>query len=207
MRASSANQISIFPTSTAFSHATSSRRAGNFFKILDCSLGLRMMTGAGRQLTVTHRAKLPAQRLLGDRDAELLVYPLRKIDQPPAYDTVDRRDRAALDHPHNRLALHIIEPRGLTWRFAVKQAGSTPRIEPHHPVPDDLQRHPANPRRLGAGRPIVNGRQRQKPPSLRAILRLPRERAQLRCLEVPAQRYWNRHDEPPSFATSESERN
>src|SRR5450759_4000307 len=53
---------------------------------------------------------------LGDRDTELLVYPLRKIDQPPAHDTVDRRDRAALDHPHNRLALHIIELRGLAWR-------------------------------------------------------------------------------------------
>ncbi len=115
------------------------------------------MAGSCRELAVTHRAKLPAQRLLGDRDAELLVYPLRKIDQPPAHDTVDRRDRAALDHLHNRLAVHIIEPRGLTWRFAVKQAGGTPRIKPHHPVPDDLQRHAANLRRLGAGRPIVNG--------------------------------------------------
>jgi hypothetical protein len=75
------------------------------------------------------------------------------------------------------------------------------------PAEADMQRHAANPRRLGAGRPIVNGRQRQKPPSLRAILRLPRKSAQLRCLEVPAQRYWNSHDEPPSFATNESERN
>jgi hypothetical protein len=95
----------------------------------------------------------------------------------------------------------------LTWRFAIKQAGSTPRIKPHHPVSDDLQRHAANLRRLGAGRPIVNGRQRQKPPSLRAILRLPRQSANLRRLEVPAQRHWNSHDEPPSFATNESEQN
>ena len=95
---------------------------------------------------------------------------------------MDRRDRAALDHPHNCLALHAIELRGLTWRFAVKQAGSPPRIEPHHPVPDDLQRHAANPSRLGAGRPIVNGRQRQKPPSLRAILRLP---TRARAAEMP----------------------
>ena len=91
-----------------------------------------MMAGSCRELAVAHRAKLPAQRLFGDRDAELLVDPLRKIDQPPAHHTVDRRDPAALDHPHNRLALHIIELRGLTWRFAVKQAGSPPRIEPHH---------------------------------------------------------------------------
>ena len=40
IRASSWNQISILPTSIAFSRATSSRRAGKFFKILDGSLGL-----------------------------------------------------------------------------------------------------------------------------------------------------------------------
>src|ERR1700687_4078749 len=117
---------------------------GTFFKILDGSLGLRMMTGSCRELAVTHRPKLSAQRLLGDRDAELLVYPLRKIDQPPAHDTVDRRDRAALDHPHNRLALHIIEPRGLTWRLAVDQTIRPKSIELDDPVPDDLQRHAAN---------------------------------------------------------------
>ena len=134
-----------------------------------------MMAGSSRELAVAHRAKLAAQCLFGDRDAKLLVDPLRKIDQPPTHDTVDRRDRAALDHLHNRLALYIIEPRGLAWRFAVKKAGSTPRIEPHHPVPNDLQRHAANPGRLSAGCPIVNSRQRQKSPSLWAILRLPRK--------------------------------
>jgi hypothetical protein len=36
---------------------------------------------------------------------------------------------------------------------------------------------------------------------------LPRKGAQLRRLEVPAQWYWNSHDEPPSFATNESEQN
>src|ERR1700676_302206 len=107
----------------------------------DGSRGGHMMAGSCRELAVAHRAKLPAQRLFGDRDAELLVYPLRKIDQPPAHDTVDRRDRAALDHPHNRLALHIIEPRGLTWRLAVDQTIRPKSIEPHHPVTDDLHRH------------------------------------------------------------------
>jgi hypothetical protein len=34
---------------------------------------------------------------------------------------------------------------------------------------------------------LEDGRQRQKSPGLRAILRLPRERAQLRRLEIPAQ--------------------
>jgi hypothetical protein len=71
---------------------------------------------------------------------------------------VDSRDRAALDHPHNGLALHIIELRGLAWRFAVKQAVGTPRIEPHHPVPDDLTSDAADLRRLGTRRTVVDRR-------------------------------------------------
>ena len=46
------------------------------------------------------------------------------------------------------------------------------RVELQHPVADDLQRHPADLRRLGPRRAIVNRRQRQKPPSLRPVLRL-----------------------------------
>jgi hypothetical protein len=42
------------------------------------------MARAGRQLAIAHGAQLPAERLLGDRDAALLEYPLRQIDQPPA---------------------------------------------------------------------------------------------------------------------------
>jgi hypothetical protein len=103
--------------------------------------------------------------------------------------------------------LHIIELRGLAWRFAVKQAGSPPRIEPHHPVPNDLKSDATDLRRLGARRTVIDRCNRQKPSSLRTILRLPRKTAQLRCLKVPAQRHRNSHDEPPSFATSESEQN
>ena len=37
---------------------------------------------------------------------------------------------------------------GLTWRLAVDQTVRPKSIEPHHPVPNDLQRHAANLRRL-----------------------------------------------------------
>ena len=79
-----------------------------------------MMTRAGRELAIAHGAQLPAERLLGDRDAELLEYPLRQIDQPPAHHAMDRRDWAALDHPRNGLALGVIELGGLARRFAVQ---------------------------------------------------------------------------------------
>ena len=52
---------------------------------------INMARRSCRELAVAHRAKLPAQRLFGNRDAELLVDPLRKINQPPAHYTVDRR--------------------------------------------------------------------------------------------------------------------
>ena len=80
-----------------------------------------MVARTGREFAVAQSAQLPAERLLGDGDAELLEYPLRQIDQPPAHDAVDSWDRTALDHPHNGLALRIIELRGLTRRFAVQE--------------------------------------------------------------------------------------
>jgi len=56
-----------------------------------------MVARSGREFAVAHSAQLPAERLLGDRDAEFLEDPLRQIDQPPAHHAMDRRDRAALD--------------------------------------------------------------------------------------------------------------
>src|SRR5262245_23251233 len=70
----------------------------SFFKILNRALRLRMVARSGREFAVAHGAQLPAERLLGDRDAEFLEDPLRQIDQPPAHHAMDRRDRAALDH-------------------------------------------------------------------------------------------------------------
>src|SRR5258707_5744411 len=114
---------------------------------------------------------------------------------------MDRRDRAVLDHQHNSLALGIIEPRGLAWRFAVKQAVRTACVEPQYPIPDDLKPDPADLRCLRALRTVINRRKSQKPPGLRPILRLPRQATQLHRLEIHAQRYRNRHGEPPAFAT------
>src|ERR1700704_1378929 len=133
--------------------------------------------------------------------AELLEDPLRQIDQPPAHHAMDRRDRAVLDHQHNSLALGIIEPRGLAWRFAVKQAVRTACVEPQYPIPDDLKPDPADLRCLRALRTVINRRKSQKPPGLRPILRLPRQATKLHRLEIHAQRYRNRHGEPPAFAT------
>src|SRR5215472_14090111 len=93
----------------------------SFFKILNRALRLRMVARSGREFAVAHGAQLPAERLLGDRDAEFLEDPLRQIDQPPAHHAMDRRDRAALDHAGDGPPLKVIELARLTRRLAVQE--------------------------------------------------------------------------------------
>ena len=157
------------------------------------------MARAGRQLAIAHGAQLPAERLLGDRDAALLEYPLRQIDQPPAHDAMDRRDRATLDHPGDHLALGVIELGGLPRRLAVQQSVGPASVEPQHPVPDDLQTDTADLRRLGARCTVIDRSKCQQAPSLRSILGLLRQPPQTRRVEISPKQYC--HGEPPSFAT------
>jgi hypothetical protein len=60
------------------------------------------MAGASRKLAIAHLAQHAAQRLLGDDDAEFLENPLPEIDDPPAHDPMNRRDRPALDERRER---------------------------------------------------------------------------------------------------------
>ena len=77
------------------------------------------MARTGRELSIAKGAQLAAQRLLGDRDAELLPNPLDEIDQAPAHDTVDGRDRALVDDTLQSLTLLVVEKRTGTWRLPV----------------------------------------------------------------------------------------
>jgi hypothetical protein len=47
--------------------------------MLDGPFSLGMMPGPGRELAIAHRTHLAAQRLQGDRDAELLRQSLPEI--------------------------------------------------------------------------------------------------------------------------------
>src|SRR5262245_42134286 len=95
------------------------------------------MARPGREFAVAHRPELPAERLLNDRDAEFLKYPLRQIDQPPAYHAMDRRDRTTFDHAGKCSAVAVVElgwlPRRLAvqetitrWRWPKRAARATP---------------------------------------------------------------------------------
>src|SRR4051812_40593153 len=72
-------------------------------------------------------------------------------------------------------------------------------LEPHHPVPHDLDRDPANPSRLRAACPVIDRGQGQQPSGLRAILGLTGNPTQCGGIEVRGER--TRHGDPPSFAT------
>ena len=135
-----------------------------FFKILDRAFGLSVMAGAGRKLAIAHLAQFAAERLLGDDDAEFLENPLAEIDDPPAHDPMNRRDRPALDERRERRAMRLIEPPLPARRLALDQAVRPLRVEPHHPVANDLKRHPANLRRLG-----TRSRRRKSPQGPEAV--------------------------------------
>src|SRR5262245_55014478 len=92
-----------------------------FFKILDRARRLSVVARPGREFAVAHRPELPAECLLGDRDAELLKYPLRQIDQPPAHHAVDRRDRPTFDHAGKCSPLTVVELGWLPRRLAVQE--------------------------------------------------------------------------------------
>ena len=168
-----------------------------FFKILDCALGLGVMAGASRKLAIAHLAQHAAECLLGDDDAEFLENPLPEIDDPPAHDPMNRRDRPALDERRERRAMRLIEPPLPPRRLALDQAVRPLRVEPHHPVANDLKRHPANLRRLGTARAVVNRRKGQKPSGLRPILRSFRRHPQRPCVIISPKTNRRRHGEPP----------
>jgi hypothetical protein len=81
--------------------------------------------------------------------------PTRQVNQPPAHNPMNGRDRAALNNLRESLALDIIQQGGLARRLTVEEPVWTSSIEPHDPVPYDLQRHSANPRRIAAAPAII----------------------------------------------------
>ncbi len=59
-----------------------------------------------------------------------MMEPPRQVDQPPANNAIDRRDRAAFNDLSKSLPLGIIQKGELARSLAVKEAVGTPGIEP-----------------------------------------------------------------------------
>src|SRR3546814_8422707 len=69
-----------------------------------------MVARPRRELDVAQLSQLPTHGRFIERHRELVVQPLHQVDQPPADNAVDCRDRTALDNLGERLPLGIIEP-------------------------------------------------------------------------------------------------
>jgi hypothetical protein len=151
------------------------------------------MARAGRELAIVHGPQLAAQRLLGDRDAELLPEPLDEIDQAPAHHAVDGRNGTLFDNRRQGLSVLIGEPRRGARRSAGEEAFRSPGVEAQHPIAHDLQRHTANLSRFSAGGPIIDRRQGQKAPGLIGIPRALRQSAELGGIKVGSERDGSGH--------------
>src|SRR6202453_4404855 len=132
--------------------------------IHDSRLVVFMMARSRRELSIAERAQFAAQDLFGDRDAILTEYPLRKIDQPPAHDAMDRRVRTSLDHGDERTPLVVIELRGMPGRLAVDQAIRPPEIKSQDPIANGLQPHAPEQSRVRARAAVINRDQRKQAP-------------------------------------------
>jgi hypothetical protein len=172
--------------------------------MLDRSLCLGMMARPSAELAITQSAHLATQRLPSDAEPELFPQPLAEIDQAPAHDAMDSRDRTALDHCRQRCAIFLdyagLPPR----RLAIDQAIRSFVVEPQHPVPNDLQTDIADPRSITATAAIIDRSQRQQPARLLRILGPACQPPQIRTSEVRPERYRCCHDEIPLFAMVKS---
>jgi hypothetical protein len=66
-----------------------------------------MVTRTGREPSVAQGSQLAAERLHGERDAELLEDPSAEIDKPPAHHTMERRDGSFVDDVGERRPMRI----------------------------------------------------------------------------------------------------
>ena len=87
---------------TGFYPAGGTPLRDGFFKSLNRSVDLGVMTRASGEFAVAHGAQFPAQGLPGDPHPERLKQPLRQIDKTPSYDAMDGGHGSALDHRRQR---------------------------------------------------------------------------------------------------------
>ena len=111
------------------------------------------MFGPDSQLAIAHGPHFAAERLLAHRNAKLLPQPLRQIAQTPTNNAVEIGCRPTLDCLRQGRTLLIVQPRLRTGSLAIDQALGTAFVEPHDPVPHDLQRDVAEAGGIGTQPP------------------------------------------------------
>ena len=163
------------------------------------------MPGARRELAEAQRAHLAAQRLLGDRQAELVPFPLCQIDEAPADHAVRRGYRTCFDLLYKRAAPLIAQDRYLAGGFSRCQPVRSLSIEADYPVPNDLQGQAGRLGRFAPAATVQDQGQRQQAPNLTGITASPGKSPQiLRCV-IRSNIYRSRDRKPPRVCSGESE--
>ena len=93
-----------------------------------------------------------------------------------------------------------IQDGGFSRSLVIQQTRRTLRVEPDHPVANDLKANATKPRRLRPRPAIVDRRERQKPPHLIAIPAVPRQPSQIVTREIASNLDRRRHGKPPPFS-------
>jgi hypothetical protein len=181
-----------------------SSSAGRFFERLERLRALRVIPRTGGELPEPHPAQLAPERLPAERDVERVPQPAYEVAKPPAHDAMKLGLRSVLDGLRERSALLQLQKRRLAGRLAVQEARRPFRVEAHHPIPDDLEPHAADPRGLRSARAVVDRRQSQQPSRLRRVPARPCQTAQIVSSMIRPQDNRLPHREPPSVLHGES---
>jgi|GEM_PF-2578790 len=151
------------------------------------------MARTGGKLGVAHRPQFPPERLPAYRHARILPQPLHKVEEPPAHHAIKIRLRPGFDGPGESGALGLAEQR----RLAIEETIGPTRVEAQHPVPHDLQAHPAGPGGHRSAAAVINRRQRQQAPGLCGVATCARKPAQIVSGIVTAKPNRCSHRNPP----------
>src|SRR6266545_3683537 len=170
----------------------------SFFECLHDVGVLLVGLGPGAHMGEAQVLQGTVDRIVGDRDAKLLVEPHDQIAGPPAHNTMDRWDRA-LFHTAGEKCLVCV--RQLARRARGRPVDETLRsllVEPDHPVPQRLTVHSADLCRVFPRGAVEHRCDRQQPACLRRILHPLRNATNIAACIVRPHRNGSPHGKRPS---------
>ena len=158
---------------------------------------LGVVARPGRELAVAQSPQLAAQGLNADPDAELLPDPLHQVQQTPTDNAMSRRDRAALDHLNQPLALALVQLGRPARTLRIDQTLRAALVEAKYPVANRLQANAPKPSRVAARAAVIDLGQRQETTKLIRVARNLGQSAKRQRVEIIPKPNGRHHDKPP----------
>ena len=175
------------------------RRKG-LFERLERLRVLRVIPRTGGELPEPHPAQLAPERLPAERDLERVLQPAYEVAKPPAHDAMKLGLRPSSTAFASAARCSSFRSDGWPGGLRSKRPVG---VEAHHPIPDDLEPHAADPRGLRSARAVVD-RQSQQSSRLRRVPARPRKTAQIVSSMIRPQDNRLPHREPHSVLHGET---